>query len=445
MSSLDERVRPQRPWRTAILAGMASYLDSAALVSSGTAVSVLYAPALHLNPASIGLVLACQQLAFGTGALFGGRLGDIFGRRRVFTVTLIGFAVAMGILAAASSQWMLYVGVILAGLTVGADLPVSLAIANESAPKTKKGGMVVLASLMWTLGIASVQLVLSLVGHLGATGARILFAELLVTTVIVLLLRLTIAESAEWTQARAQAASRPARPKSRNETFNHLGQVFRRPVVFTVVATGLFYTTWNVGASIQGKYGGYMWTKLAGGDIETFSRLSLIALPVTFAASLWFMRLVDTKWRQLSIIIGSVLILVGWFPLAFFGATQSALLAMVFIWALGSCSAGEALYKVWSQELVPTLLRGTSQGLTMFVARVVAAVLALIVPTILAGNPSIVFIGIFVFAVLSVAIALLWMPRLPVIPGARGVRFDANARDAVVLPIPPEIEETSSR
>ena len=440
MSSVDYRVRPQRPWRTAILAGMASYLDSAALVSSGTAVSVLYAPALHLNAASIGLVLACQQLAFGTGALFGGRLGDIFGRRRVFTVTLIGFAVAMGILAAASAQWMLIVGVILAGLAVGADLPVSLALANEAAPKAKKGRMVVLASLMWTLGIASVQLVLSLVGHLGATGARILFAELLVTTVIVLLLRLTIPESAEWTEARNRAAQAPK--VTSNETFNHLGQIFRRPVVFTVVATGLFYTAWNVGASIQGKYGGYMWTKLAGGDIETFSRFSLLALPVTFAGSLLFMRLVDTKWRRVSIIVGSVLILLGWFPLAFFGATQAALLAMVFVWGLGSCFAGEALYKVWSQELVPTLLRGTGQGLTMFFARVVAAILALVVPTILAGNPSVVFVGIFVFAVVSVVIGRFWMPRLPKIPGAKGAPMDGKA-EPVVLPVPPEIETTT--
>jgi inositol transporter-like SP family MFS transporter len=440
MSSVEDRVHAQRPWRTAILAGMASYLDSAALVSSGTAVSVLYAPALHLNPASIGLVLACQQLAFGTGALFGGRLGDIFGRRKVFTVTLIGFAVAMGILAAASSEWMLFLGVILAGLTVGADLPVSLALANESAPKAKKGRMVVLASLMWTLGIASVQLVLSLVGHLGATGARILFAELLVTTVIVLLLRLTIPESAEWAEARTRAVERP---KASNETFNHLGQIFRRPVVFTVVATGLFYTAWNVGASIQGKYGGYMWTKLAGGDIETFSRYSLLALPLTFAASLLFMRLVDTKWRRISIIIGSVLILAGWLPLALFGATQASLLAMVFVWALGSCFAGEALYKVWSQELVPTLLRGTGQGLTMFFARVVAAILALVVPTILAGSPGVVFVGIFAFAVVSVLIGLFFMPRLPRIPGAKGAPMDGKPEPSV-LPVPPEIETTAT-
>jgi MFS transporter, SP family, inositol transporter len=437
MTSIDVQPRPQRYWRTSILAGMASYLDSAALVSSGTAVSVLYAPELHLDPAAIGLVLACQQLAFGTGALFGGRLGDIFGRRRVFTISLIGFAVAMAILASASSQGMLFTGVILAGLSVGADLPVSLAMANESAPKGKKGQMVILAALMWTLGIASVQLVISLVGHLGATGARILFGELLVTTIIVLLLRLTVGESTEWVTARDRAAEQP-KGKSGSETLNHVGQIFRRPVLSTVVAVGLFYAAWNVGASIQGKYGGYMWTKLAGGDIETFSRMSLIALPITFGASILFMRLVDTKWRRPAIIVGSLLILVGWFPLAFFGATQFSLIAMVFVWGLGSCFAGEGLYKVWSQELIPTLLRATGQGLTMFFARVVAAILALVVPTMLAGTPNIVFTGIFVAAAVSVLIAWMWLPRLRAIPGAGAPNASETTADPTVLPAPPE-------
>lgn len=435
MSQTAEAVRPARPWRTAILAGMASYLDSAALVSSGTAVSVLYAPALHLDPGSIGLVLACQQLSFGMGALFGGRLGDIFGRRRVFTLSLIAFAVAMALLAAASSQWMLYVGVILAGLSVGADLPVSLAMANESAPKAKKGRMVVLASIMWTLGIASVQAVLSVVGNMGATGARILFGELLATAVVVILLRFTIPESAEWASAKAEAARLNAQGTSQGSAFEHLGQLFRRPVVSTVMAVGLFYALWNVGASINGKYAGYMWTKLAHGDLATFSQFSLISLPVTFVAGLLFMRLVDTKWRWAAIIAGSALVLAGWFPLAFFGATQGSLLAVVFVWALGSCFAGEALYKVWSQELVPTLLRGTSQGVTMGFARVIAAVLALVVPSILAVSPSTVFTGIFGFAVLSVVIALIWVPRLRRIPGT-----EAPAREASVLPAPAEVD-----
>jgi len=404
-------VPAHRPWRTAVLAGMASYLDAAALVSSGVAISVLYAPALQLTPVLIGLVLACQQLSFAIGALFGGRLGDRFGRRRVLTLALVVYAVGCAFLATTTSLWMLLPGVVLSGLGVGADLPVALAMANEVAPPRKKGRMVVLSSLMWSLGIASVQLVVSIVGHLGETGGRILFGGLVVVALVVLALRFAIPESEEWLAARREADATPRQLGS--VRFDQVAQAFRRPIVWTVLATALYYASWNVGASINGKYGSYIWTKLAGGDVEQFARLSLILLPLGFATGLLFMRVVDTRWRWSFTAIGTVMIVLGWAPLAFWGPSQPAMIALVFLFGVGTSFAGETLYKVWSQELVPTLLRGTSQGIMMAFARVVAAVLAFVVPPMLAAAPAVVFGGIFAFALVSAAIWLFWIPRLP--------------------------------
>lgn len=403
-----------RPLRTALLAGMASYLDAAALVSSGVAISVLYAPALHLTPVMIGLVLACQQLSFAVGALFGGRLGDRFGRRRVLTLALVVYAVGTAILAGTTSVWMLFPGVVLSGLGIGADLPVALAMANEVAPRAKKGRMVVLSQLQWTLGIATVQLAVSQVGHLGVTGGRILFSGLAVLAVVVLALRFALPESEEWLAARREADEARQRGESAGTVrFEHLTQVFRRPVLWAVLATAVYYATWNVGASINGKYGSYIWTQLAGGDVEAYARLALVALPLTFLASLLFMGVVDTRWRWPFTAIGSVLIILGWAPLALWGPSQQAMVALVFLFGIGSCFAGEPLYKVWSQELIPTLLRGTSQGVTMAVTRVIAAVLAFVVPPLLATDPAVVFVGIFAFALVSSAVWLFWVPRLP--------------------------------
>src|SRR5512134_1035271 len=119
-----------RPWRTGFLAGMASYLDGGAIVTTGTAL-VLYQSTLNLNEVAIGILSGLLTLFFALGAVVGGRLGDRFGRRRVFTASLMLYAVGITTLMAAIHPAMLYVGVVLTGIAIGADLPVSLALVAE--------------------------------------------------------------------------------------------------------------------------------------------------------------------------------------------------------------------------------------------------------------------------------------------------------------------------
>ncbi|MEB3367179.1 hypothetical protein [Saccharopolyspora mangrovi] len=57
---MESTATPARPRRTALLAGMASFLDSSALVSAGIVVGTLYAEPMGLSDAHIGLVLGSQ-------------------------------------------------------------------------------------------------------------------------------------------------------------------------------------------------------------------------------------------------------------------------------------------------------------------------------------------------------------------------------------------------
>ena len=52
---------------------------------------------LEATPAQLEWTLAGYVIAFATLLITGGRLGDIFGRRSIFLIGVIGFTVASGL------------------------------------------------------------------------------------------------------------------------------------------------------------------------------------------------------------------------------------------------------------------------------------------------------------------------------------------------------------
>ncbi|WP_406707655.1 MFS transporter, partial [Streptomyces griseiscabiei] len=159
----------------------------------------------------------------------------------------------------------------------------SLALVNEEAPPGRKGTMVVFSGMLWLAGIVAVLLLSSFMGARGMLGGRILFAHLLAVAVVVLLLRLTLRESAEWTAARRAADTRPDSAAGSIE-FGRVRDLFRAPTVHALLATGLYYATWNLGANTLGQFGTFLWTALAHGEVARYSQLTLLGLPVGFAA-----------------------------------------------------------------------------------------------------------------------------------------------------------------
>jgi inositol transporter-like SP family MFS transporter len=390
---------------------MASYLDAAALVTSGIAIGGYYAGPLQLGAGAIGSLLGLQTLAFAAGALFGGRLGDRFGRRKIFTLSLALYALGVLLLLVAAGPVLLYAGVVATGLAIGADLPVSLALVNEEAPDGKKGTMVVFTGMLWLAGIVSVLVLSSFMGVQGILGGRILFGHLLVVAVVVLLLRLTLRESAEWAAARRAAEARTS-GGSESIEFSRVRDLFRAPTGYALLATGLYYATWNLGANTLGQFGTFLWTSLAKGEVAQYSQLTLIGLPVGFLAGLAFMRVVDRPARHAWFAVGTALIVIAWALPALLGPNKFTLVAVMLISGLGNSFAGESIYKIWSQELFPTLLRATATGVTMAFTRALAGLAALATPAFALGSTRLFFGLLLGFMVASAVIGLVWVPRL---------------------------------
>lgn len=406
----DANVRvPLKVWFTSGVAGMASYLDAAAIVSTGTAL-VLYQEALGLDAASIGRLSSLLTIMIAVGALTGGRLGDRFGRRHVFSVTMVIYALAALLMLIAGTPTMLYVGVPLLGFAVGADLPVSLATISEEAPEGTAGKLISFSHLLWMIGMAVTMLIQVFVGGMGVTGARVLYAHLLVVSVIVLVLRMRLPESAKWlaAQRRQEIAVEDDRVDAAS-----LKQLIRKPWIMPLAMTALFYALVNIAANTSGQFSSYIYVNVAGSTVQVASMISLATLVVAFVMTFVLMRIVDTRHRMKVFGICAIINTTAFLIPAVFGINVAALALSGLLATIGGAIAGEPMFKVWAQELFPTMLRGTAQGIGIAFTRIIAAVVALWTPLVLEAGPRTLYFFIAAVVGIGCGIGYFVIGRMP--------------------------------
>lgn len=391
----NHRTNPN-PWFVAVVAGMASYLDAATIVSSGNGL-VIYQEPLGLTGDQIGVLSFALTMGIAIGAATGGRLGDRFGRKPVFSVTMIGIAIAMACNVFATGFWMLLAGAILGGLCTGADLPVSIATIAESGDDTNRGKMVSFSQVLWTMGIVVPLALVSVIGDMGQAGGQIIFAQVGVIAILVLIGRLTLPESEVWLKARDER-----RHGVHTERAEHvrLGDLLKAPYAVPFICLLIFYPLVNLAANTGGQFGTYLWVNTAGATVEFAARVGLVIIGVGLVLALVFLRVVDTKYRMPVFYLGAACFVLATLIPTVFGVSVATLLLWQILGAIGGAFAFEAILKVWTQESFPTLLRSTAQGTIISVARVLAALLALVTPHLAAAGPR----GLF--AVLTVLIAV---------------------------------------
>ncbi|NJQ04315.1 MFS transporter [Streptomyces lonarensis] len=397
-----------RMWLRSGVAGMASYLDAAAIVSTGAAL-VLYKDPLGLSAAAIGALSAALTLAIAVGSLLGGRLGDRFGRRRVFVATVSMLATGAAVLAAAPSRGWLLPGVLLLGFAAGADLPVSISLIGEEAPAGARGKLIALSQLLWYLGMCATQLTGLLVGGLGATGARLLYLHVLLVALLVLALRLRMPESRQWASQRRLARELDAGAAARVTAGR---QLLRAPHRRAVASLACFYVLTLVAANTMGQFTTYLYVEVAGTTVQVASGINLAILFFSLAMAALFMRVVDGRHRMRWYTLGAVGFVLYFALPAVLGVHVWSLALAKVIGTFGTALAFEAIFKVWSQEAFPTLLRSTAQGAVMAVARGAAAAAALWTPTLLDTTPR----TLFVVLAAVVAVAMLLGPFIERLP-----------------------------
>ena len=383
---------PRPAWKVAILAGMASYLDAGAIITSGAAL-VMYKSRFGLSMGQIGALSAILTFLFAIGALLGGRLGDRYGRRIVFSVTMAGLTLGAALLACAINLPMLYAGTVLVGFCIGADLPVSMTMIAEEAPAGFKGRLVAFSHLLWMAAIGTTYVLQMLVGDWGVTGARVMWGHILVVALVVLVLRAALPESREWIAAKAGADAATTVDTTMLPD-GALALLFRPPYLMPLIGLGLFYGVFNLAANTGGQFGTLLYTELAHTSVSTAGLVNTIQLVISVACAVLFVRIVDRPSRMAWFAVGGVVVVAAQAVPALLGVNLITLATWQILQGMGGAFAGESMWKIWSQELFPTMLRSTAQGITTFFTRMLAAVAALGTPQLIQAGPTTLFVAL---------------------------------------------------
>jgi len=105
-----------------------------------------------LDAAGAGLVASATFVGMFIGAAAAGRLADRYGRRAVFTTTLVIFSIGSALSALAPTFETLLAARIIAGLGLGGELPVVATLVSELSPRAQRGRMIVLLESFWAYG-----------------------------------------------------------------------------------------------------------------------------------------------------------------------------------------------------------------------------------------------------------------------------------------------------
>ena len=259
-----------RQWWMAGAAGMASYLDAGLIVVVGLSLPV-WKQDLGLEPIQVGVIGGALTLAMAVGALAGGRLADVVGRQRMFTADRVAFLAGTLMVASTSDYAVILIGVVLAGLAAGADLPTSVAVVSERAPAEVRGRLVAFTQLFWSLGIGGSMVLGFAFSALGPLGVRLTWAHLVLLCAVTLVVR-------RHPSVRAPARrpedghSPPAAERALPWRELLASPVWRR----SLVLTGLFYLAWLPTASTIGQFKIYLLVTAGGASQSLATGLGFV-------------------------------------------------------------------------------------------------------------------------------------------------------------------------
>jgi len=145
--------RPDSTAHKALLASAVGYaMDGFDLLILGFMLRAISAE-LHLTPPQAGSLVTWTLIGAVAGGILFGILADYYGRVRVLTWTILLFAVFTGLCALAQGYWDLLVYRTIAGLGLGGEFGIGMALVAETWPAAKRARATSYVALGWQAGV----------------------------------------------------------------------------------------------------------------------------------------------------------------------------------------------------------------------------------------------------------------------------------------------------
>jgi MFS family permease len=198
---------PWSRWHWTIVIGLGTVwiLDGLEVTTVGNVAGRLSEPGsgLAITSAQItGISAALYVAGSCAGALFFGRLTDLFGRKKLFMVTLAVYLSATALTAVSFSPWWFFVFRFLTGFGIGGEYAAINSAIDELIPSRFRGRVDLIINGSYWLGAIAGSL-LSIVALNTAifpkdVGWRLTFALGVVLGLVILLVRRNVPESPRW-------------------------------------------------------------------------------------------------------------------------------------------------------------------------------------------------------------------------------------------------------
>ena len=369
----------------AIASGLGSVLGSGIIVGMSATITV-WQIGLHLTNGQVGVISGSLTFAIAIGSLLAGWVTKTFGLARSFNWMNFIYAIGALICVCAPNYATLLIGAIVTGLASGLDLPISLTMISHDAPDDETSSKLVASTqIFWQVGVFASYGAAFIVSKMaGATGARIVFACLAIFVLFIWAWRTfsqkfkAFHEAGEQRRlAKESNGDHPVKVSIKSVLFGEHKKMYLQMFICIIV----FYCCWNILANTFGQFQTFMLVQAHAS--QTFATgAGLVLNFISLFAAMAFAKAAGSSYRNKFFTVGMIIQFLGMFSLVVLNHDLWPIVIAIGITSIGSNIAGEAIYKVWTQEAFPVEVRSSIQGFIGGFSRFLCGVFDFVTPAL---------------------------------------------------------------